>query len=250
MSPSALAAQARWPLAAQPLHGAVLGPARHAQPLRAVQRRHLDHRAADRLGDRQRDLDLEVVAERLNTGESPTRVITNRSPGSPGPARSRPRLALAGQPNPAAVPDAGREVDPQPADARAARPSRGTSDRDRRSRCPTRGSSSTAGRSRRSPGSAPRFHGPRTPGRRAGSCPAWRRCRGTSDTARTSGPGAGSGRRSPPGRVQRRPRSRGRGRAGRLPRPPAFPRAAGATAAGAPTASEDVGEDVAEAAPE
>ena len=56
------APELRRALAAQALDGAVLGPRRHAQGLGAVQGRHLHLGAAQRLGDRQRHLDLEVVA--------------------------------------------------------------------------------------------------------------------------------------------------------------------------------------------
>ena len=55
-------AEQRRALAAQALDRPVLGAAGHAQLLRAVQRRDLDVGAADRLGDRDRHLDLEVVA--------------------------------------------------------------------------------------------------------------------------------------------------------------------------------------------
>src|SRR5215217_5121472 len=56
------AAELRRALAAQALDRAVLGAGGHANALGAAEGRHLDRRAADRLGDRDRDLDLEVVA--------------------------------------------------------------------------------------------------------------------------------------------------------------------------------------------
>ena len=95
-------------LAAQALDRAVLGAAGHAQLLRAVQRRDLDVGAADRLGDRDRHLDLEVVALALE----------DRRLGDVGDheqvarrAAAQAGLALAGQPDPRAVLDARRDVD-------------------------------------------------------------------------------------------------------------------------------------------
>ena len=48
-------------LAAEALDGPVLGAGRDADALRAAQRRNLDVGAADRLGERDRDVDLEVA---------------------------------------------------------------------------------------------------------------------------------------------------------------------------------------------
>src|SRR4051794_10600986 len=62
---AAAAAELRRSLAAEALDGAVLRARRNADALRAGERRHLDGCAADRLGDRDRDLDLEVVAPAL-----------------------------------------------------------------------------------------------------------------------------------------------------------------------------------------
>src|SRR6185503_18527009 len=94
-------------LAAQPLDGAVTGAAGHAQLLRAVQRRHLDVGAAQRLGDRDRHLDLEVVAlapehRRLADVRDDVEVA--------GRAAAQPGLALAGEPDPRALLDARRDV--------------------------------------------------------------------------------------------------------------------------------------------
>src|SRR4029079_2114042 len=94
------AGQRRRALAAQSLHGPVLGPTRHAQLLRAVQRRHLDVGAAQRLGDRDRHLDLEVVAlapehRRLADVRDDVEVA--------GRAAAQPGLALAGEPDPRAL---------------------------------------------------------------------------------------------------------------------------------------------------
>ena len=67
-----------------------------------------------RLGDRQRDLDLEVVADALEH----RRVRHARDHVQVARLRAaKPRLALAGQPDAAAVADAGGDVDAQPADA-------------------------------------------------------------------------------------------------------------------------------------
>ena len=49
-------------LAAQTLDRAGLGPRLYAQSLRSVKRRHLYLSAAQGLGDRERDLDLQIVA--------------------------------------------------------------------------------------------------------------------------------------------------------------------------------------------
>src|SRR6266540_5499296 len=50
------------PLSAQALERAVARPGGHPNPLRAVERRHLDRSALDSLDDRDRHLDLEIVA--------------------------------------------------------------------------------------------------------------------------------------------------------------------------------------------
>src|SRR6185436_11331482 len=95
-------------LATQALDRAGLGPARHAQLLGPVQRRHLDVRAADRLGDRDRHFDLEVVAlapehRRLLDARDHVEIA--------GGAAAQAGLALAGQPDPRALLDAGGDVD-------------------------------------------------------------------------------------------------------------------------------------------
>src|SRR5205807_9654896 len=59
---STVAAEARRPLAAEPLDGAVRRPRRHAESLAPIERRNLDLGALQSLGNRQRHLDLDVVA--------------------------------------------------------------------------------------------------------------------------------------------------------------------------------------------
>src|SRR5581483_2479810 len=106
---TALATEARRAFAAQALDGAVLGAAGHAQALGTVQRRNLDDGALDRLRDRQRNLDLEVLAVALEDrrlDDARDHVQNTRRPG----ARPRGGLALAGEPDPAAVADARRDV--------------------------------------------------------------------------------------------------------------------------------------------
>src|SRR5277367_5137605 len=100
-------AELRRALAAQPLDGAARRAGRDAQRLRAVQRRHLHVGAAQRLRDRQRHLDLEVVAlalERRRAADLRDQVQVT------GGAAVSPRLALAGNPDAAAVLDAGGDV--------------------------------------------------------------------------------------------------------------------------------------------
>ena len=85
----------------------MLGAGRHAQLLAAVERRHLDVGAADRLGDRQRHLDLEVVALALEDRR-------RRDVGDDVQVAGRPavaaRLALARQPDPRALAHARGDV--------------------------------------------------------------------------------------------------------------------------------------------
>src|SRR5215207_4807504 len=106
--PAAAAPERLWALAAQPLDRPVPGAAGHAQLLDAVERRHLDVRAADRLGDGDRHLDLEVVAlapedrRLLDAGDHVE--VAGRTAAQAG-------LALAGQPDPRALLDAGGDVD-------------------------------------------------------------------------------------------------------------------------------------------
>src|SRR4051794_17764229 len=104
----ALAAELWRALAAQPLHRAVVRAGRHAQALAAVQRRHLDLGAADRLGDRERDLDLDVVAL---APEDRAVLDVRHDEQVAGRAVVRPGRALAREPDPRALADAGRDVD-------------------------------------------------------------------------------------------------------------------------------------------
>ena len=137
-------------------------PGGHAQLLGAVQRRHLDRRAPDRLGDRERDLDLEVVALALeDPATRSTWVTTYRSPGGAAVAS---RLALAGQPDAAALAHAGGDVDPQALDGPDACRRRCRSGTGPRSPSPSRRSASTAGRSRTGPGPRTRCRGHGRPG--------------------------------------------------------------------------------------
>src|SRR5829696_6049836 len=104
---AATAAELRRALAAQALHGAVLRARRNADALGRCERGHLDRGAADRLGDRDRHLHLEVVAPALEDrglGDARDRVEVARG------TAARPRLALAGQPHAAAVADARGDV--------------------------------------------------------------------------------------------------------------------------------------------
>ena len=100
----------RRPLAAQPLDAPVLGARRDPDRLRSVQRRHLDRRPLDRLGDRYRQVDLEVAVGALAEHRR------GRDPGGHVEVAARPAavagLALAGEPDPAAVVDSGGNVDP------------------------------------------------------------------------------------------------------------------------------------------
>ncbi len=101
------AAELRRSLAAQPLHRAVLRARGNADALGRGERRHLDGGAADRLGDRDRHLDLEVVAlaredRRLAHARDHVEVS--------GGAVARARLALARQTHATAVADAARDV--------------------------------------------------------------------------------------------------------------------------------------------
>src|SRR5947209_11778452 len=110
---AALAAHLWWTLAPEPLDRAVLGAGRYAQALGSVERRHLDHRALDRLGDAQRHFDLEVLADGLEHRRvlhAGDHVQVARL------AAAQPSLAFAGQPDAAAVAHAGRDVHAQLAD--------------------------------------------------------------------------------------------------------------------------------------
>src|SRR5207247_2574364 len=104
------AAGSRGALPAEALDGSMLGSGRNPDPLRAGERRHLDGRPLDRLGDRDRDRHLEIAVGAL---------AEDRGGGDPGddvevagrPAE-RSVLALAGDPDPGPVADAGRDLDP------------------------------------------------------------------------------------------------------------------------------------------
>src|SRR4029079_2127233 len=99
----------RRPFAAEPLDGPVLGPGCDPDPLRATQRRHLDVGAADSLAERDRHLDLEVAvgpAVEDRRGRHP-----GRHEQVPGRSAERSVLALAGEPDPRPVLDAGGDVD-------------------------------------------------------------------------------------------------------------------------------------------
>ena len=87
----------------------MLGPGRDADPLGPAQRGDVDRRPADRLDDRDRDVHLEVVsaaAEHGRVAHARDRVQIAWRAAAPA------RLALAGQAHPAAVADAGGDVDP------------------------------------------------------------------------------------------------------------------------------------------
>ena len=101
------AAELRRTLAAQPLHRAVLRARGNAYALGRRERRHLDRGAADRLGDRDRHLDLEVVAlaredRRLAHARNHVEVS--------GGAVARACLALPRQSHPTAVADAAQDI--------------------------------------------------------------------------------------------------------------------------------------------
>src|SRR4051794_22005236 len=100
-------AERRRALAAQALERAVLGAGRHAQALGAVQRRDLDLGPAERLGDGDRDLDLEVVAlalEDRRLAHVRDDVEVARRPAA------QAGLALAGKADARALLDAGGDV--------------------------------------------------------------------------------------------------------------------------------------------
>ena len=130
---------------------------------------------------------------RLNTGDSVTRVITYRSPG--GSAPRRPGLALAGQPDAAAVAHAGGDVDPHPPHrALRARALAG------RARIVDHGARAVAVGARLRHREDALALGLQTrgrcrPGRPAAWCRAWRPSRGRSGTAARSAPPAAPGRR-------------------------------------------------------
>ena len=211
-------------------------PGRHADPLRAGERRHLDRRALDRLDDRDRDVHLEVVALALEDralGDARDHVqVAGRAAAAAG-------LALAGQPHAAAVAHARRDVHLVALDlARLAAAVAG------RARVLDLGAGAAADAARlRDREEALRLglDAAALAGRadRRASCRASRRCRGRSGTAPRAARSPGPARPRPPGRTRRAPRSRGRGRArGGCARRPCA----------AAAAAEEVGQDVAEAA--
>ena len=108
MSPLPGLAESLGTLAAQALDAARARARRDAQRLAAVERRDLDLGAAQRLGHRQRHLDLDVVAlaredRRLLHVRDDVEVARRTAVAA--------RLALAGEADPAALADAGRDVD-------------------------------------------------------------------------------------------------------------------------------------------
>src|SRR5919201_4664531 len=106
---AAASPEPRRALAAQPLDRAVLCARRHPDPLGAAQGRDLDRGAADRLDDGDRHLDLEVVPLALEHGRLADAGDDVEVAGLPA---ASPGLALAGQPHPAAVAHARRDVHP------------------------------------------------------------------------------------------------------------------------------------------
>src|SRR4051794_23183232 len=96
-------------LAAEPLDRSMLRPRGDADRLRARQRRHLDAPALDRLRDRDGQVHLEVsVRALLEDGRG--RDACGHVEIAAGPT-TEAGLALPGEPDPAAVVDAGRDVD-------------------------------------------------------------------------------------------------------------------------------------------
>src|SRR3954471_17631037 len=104
-----LPAELRRALAADALHGAVLRAAGDAQRLAPVEGRDLDLGALQGLGDRERHLDLDVVAL---AGEDRRAVDVHDDEQVARWAAVRPWLALAGEPDLAALLDAGGDVRP------------------------------------------------------------------------------------------------------------------------------------------
>src|SRR4051794_7519481 len=104
-----LPAELRRALAADALHGAVLRAAGDPQGLAPVEGRDLDLGALQRLGDRERHLDLDVVAL---AGEDRRALDVHDHEQVAGRAAVRPRLALAGEPDLAALLHAGGDVGP------------------------------------------------------------------------------------------------------------------------------------------
>ena len=109
MSPRPLPFGFGGPSPAQPLDRAVPGPRRDLDLLRPLQGRHLDRAAAQRLRDRDRHRHLEVAvvepSEDRGGSDAGGHVEVARR------AAARARLALAGEPDPGAVLDPGRDVD-------------------------------------------------------------------------------------------------------------------------------------------
>src|SRR5580700_7610801 len=118
--PARLAPELGWALAAQALNRAGLGARLDTQSLRAVQRRDLHLGAAQRLGDRQRNLDLQVVAAALEHGRC--RDVGHQIQVAGG-TTAVTGLALARQADAAAVTNTGGDVDAHALDgAHGARP--------------------------------------------------------------------------------------------------------------------------------
>src|SRR5436853_6082945 len=98
-------------LAAQSLDAAVRGAGRDPDALRALERRNLDGAAGDRLDDRDRDLDLEVVPGTLEhrRGRHVRHHVEIARGGAAGPG-----LALAGETDAAPLTHAGRDLHAEP----------------------------------------------------------------------------------------------------------------------------------------
>src|SRR5919106_38232 len=97
-----------WALAAEPLHRPVTRPGGDPDPLRAVERRDLDGRALDRLGDRDRHGDLQVAVAPLPVHRRGSDLGDHVEIA--GRAAARAVLSLAGEANSGAVAHAGRDV--------------------------------------------------------------------------------------------------------------------------------------------
>src|SRR5262249_38082170 len=108
--PASLALRPRRPLAAQALDRPVPGPRCDLDLLGSVQGRDLDRAAAQRLRDRDRDGHLEVAV--VEAPEDRGRGDVGGDVEVAGRTAARPGLALAGEPDPGAVLDPGRDVDP------------------------------------------------------------------------------------------------------------------------------------------
>src|SRR4051794_30880886 len=107
---AALPAGLRRSFATQALDRSVLRPGREPDSLRAVQGWNLDRGALDRLGDRDRDRDLEIAVRPLH--EDRRRRHTRDHVQVTGRPAAGTVLALAGDADPAPVADARRHLHP------------------------------------------------------------------------------------------------------------------------------------------